>query len=119
TSAWFYTTFPTTPAVRALGIDSLGLVTSATEHRLTNVIGAASTFYSSVLNGVVRSELELFNGEPGFVVKNAILKSTLSGFAQPGSITRANVLRGEFALDRNFFFRLLNPANSFVWSSAF
>ena len=119
TSAWFYTTFPTTPAVRALGIDSQYLITTTTEHRLTNVIGLSNSFYSDLANSVVRSELELFNGEPGFVVKDAVLKASNSGFTQPGSITRANILRGELGFDRNFFLQALNPANSFVWTTSF
>jgi len=118
-SAWFYTTFPTTPAVRALGIDSQHLITTTTEHRLTNVIGLSNSFYSDLANSVVRSELELFNGEPGFVVKDAVLKASNSGFTQPGSITRANILRGELGFDRNFFLQALNPANSFVWTTSF
>jgi len=114
TSAWFYTTFPITPAIHIVGIDTDHLVTVAAEHRLTNVIGLSSTFYSDMINAVVRSELELFNGEPGFVYKNAIGKAISSGFQQPGSITRANLLRGELGMDRNFFITALNPTNSFM-----
>jgi hypothetical protein len=37
-----------------------------------------------------------------------------SGFTQRGSYETANVMRGEFGLDHNFFIPMLNPSSSFL-----
>lgn len=120
TSAWFYRTFPTQP-VPIMACDTLvcpgsGRIGVALQHRLTNVIGAATTFFSERLNSIVRAELELFNGEPAFRVNTNFAPLFGQGI---GRFDRVNILRGEVGVDRNIFIRWLNPTNSFIWVTAF
>lgn len=121
TSAWFYKTFPTQPvpifACQQLICPS-GRIGVALQHRLTNVIGAATTFFSERLNSIVRAELELFNNEPGFRVATNFAP-LVTGLQQASSFDKINVLRGELGFDRNIFIRALNPTNSFIWVTAF
>jgi hypothetical protein len=116
TSIWFYKTFPTQPTSLFQGISQFtGRVVQTVEHRLTNVAGLATTFFSEPLNSIVRAEVEVFNGEPGFRAATNFAP-LLSG--QPATFDKINIIRGEIGLDRNFFVTALNPANSFLVSSA-
>ena len=118
-AGWFYTTFPIAPVPVMQGItQESGLVTTALENKLTNVIGVAGSFYSEKLNSIIRTEVELFNGEPGFLAYKNIGQSVASGFSKPGSYERTNILRGELGLDRNFFIPALNPTSSFLLVSS-
>ena len=121
TSVWFYKTFPTQPvpifACQQLICPS-GRIGVALQHRLANVIGAATTFFSEPLNSIVRGELELFNGEPGFRVATNFAP-LVTGLQQASYFDKINILRGELGVDRNIFLRALNPTNSFIWVTAF
>ena len=107
-------------------------------HGLVDVIGGATSFYSEPLNGIVRSELEFFKDEPAFIPSEnipferllhtpalrKILNSPLLGQHIPagkteGTIPHADMLRFELGFDRFFFARPLNPANSFIWVTAY
>jgi hypothetical protein len=119
TSIWFYKTFPTQPTSVFQGLSpTTGRIVQTVEHRLTNVIGGATTFFFSPLNSIARAELELFNGEPGFRV-DTNFRALTSGFQEPSYFDKINILRGEIGMDRNIFIRWLNPSNSFIWVTAF
>ena len=120
-SLWFYRTFQQTPVPTLYGISKPGVnggpgqyVTTITHHGLTNVIGTAMSWYSDTLNSIVRAEIELFNDEPNFIPYNAIGQVVNNGFTKPGKVDTANVMRGEFGLDHNFFIPELNPSSSFL-----
>ena len=125
TSVWFYKTFPTEPVAINLGISSqTGRLVTSTESPLINVAGIASSFYSSWLDAIVRSEVEVFNNQPGFRVDTNITPGLSVACNAPGAIKNSttcgrydkiNLVRGEFGVDKNVFIRWLNPANSFIW----
>ena len=112
--AWFYTTFPVQPVPVVYGLDKNGQVTTALKNKLANVIGGAASWYSDALDSIMRVEVELFNGEPGFLAFKNIGQSVRSGFAKQGHYDRLNILRGELGLDYNFFVPELNPTSSFL-----
>jgi len=114
-SLWFYRTFPITPIPTLNGFSAGNTyLTTITHHGLANVIGASMSWYSDMLASVVRSEIELFADETGFLAHKAIGAAVDSGFTKPGTTTNANMLRGEFGVDHNFFIPELNPAASFL-----
>jgi hypothetical protein len=148
TSVWFYRTFATAPVPRFLPLDlsrapirgrgGTGPTQLVTElhHGLENVFGAATSFFSEKLDGIVRTEVEYFLNEPAFIPNKNIpfeaelraptLRPLLTALGQApkpgpieGSIPRADFLRFELGFDRFFFFRPLNPSNSFTWVTAY
>jgi len=116
-----------------------------TVHQLVPVIGLSNTFFFEPLNGILRMEAEYFNREPGFIPDKNLLVSELAGgqigkitrctdpktgrqvdcsrvpgaLPQGGTVPHADFLRWEVGYDRFFFFRPLNPTNSFTWVTAF
>jgi hypothetical protein len=149
TSAWYYRTFATNPVPRFLPLDlsrapitnpqlrGPTYLTTELHHGLVDVFGASTDFFSSWLNGIVRLEGEFFHNEPAFIpnrnipfeafLRTPVLRRTLNaalGQNIPagnieGDIPRADMLRWEIGHDRFFFFRPLNPSNSFVWVTAY
>jgi hypothetical protein len=119
-SLWFYRTFQQTPVPTLVGISDVNpngpgqYITTVTHQDLANVIGTALSWYSEALNSVVRTEVELFADELGFIPYNALGSVVNSGFTTRGKTNRMNMLRGEFGLDHNFFIPMLNPASSFL-----
>jgi hypothetical protein len=119
-SVWFYRAFNLVPVPVLAGISQevspgvSGYVTSVTNQKLNNVWGAALSWYSDVLNSIVRTELELFQDEASFLADKAIGSVVASGFQTPGRFQGANILRGELGVDHNFFVPLLNPTASFL-----
>ncbi len=97
--AWFYTTFPVNPVPVVYGRDVRGQIVTAARHRLTNVIGLAASGYSDALDAVLRAEVQLFNGEPGFLAYKNVGQSIESGFSRSGHFERINILRGEVGAD--------------------
>src|SRR5262249_47954488 len=111
-SLWFYRTFQLVPVQTIAGI-SAGpeqYVTTVLHHGLTYVWGGAASWYSDLLNSIVRTEVELFNNELGFLAYKGVGAPVESGFTQPGTYETANVLRGEIGVDYNFFVPWLNPS---------
>ena len=119
-SVWFYRTFQLVPVPIIAGISEPlsptlpGYVTTILNHEPNNVWGAAMSWYSDRLDSIVRTELELFQEELSFLAYRAIGAPVQSGFQQPGTLERANILRGEFGFDKNFFLPLVNPSASFL-----
>jgi hypothetical protein len=110
-------------------------------HKLVPIVGVANTFFFQPLNGIIRMEAEYFNREPGFIPSvnllipqvntnpNLLLNACkfpngkpgaqcIGHFATAGQVPHADFLRWELGYDRFFFFRPLNPTNSFVWVTA-
>jgi hypothetical protein len=117
TSVWFYKTYPTQPTSLFWLPGPSGRIVQTIEHRLTNVAGVATTFFFAPLNSIMRGEVEVFNGEPGFRVATNF--SPLVSGTSPATFDKLNIIRGEIGMDRNFFLRWLNPSNSFIWVTAF
>jgi hypothetical protein len=147
TSLWFYRTLAQVPVPRfkrldlsrtviadpdlPLGSGPAQLITE-TVHRPTNVFGASLSFYSGLLNAVVRINTQFFHDEQAFIpsknvpfqalLRNPNLRRFLgaAGVDVPkgpfqGFIPTADFLRWEVGFDRFFFNRTLNPSNSFTW----
>ena len=149
TSIWFYRTFANQPVPRFLALDlSRAPITTGgkgkgptqliTElvHGLENVFGAGTSFFSEPLDGIVRGEVEYFANEPAFIPSENIpferelrapaLRKLLKALGQNvpagidfGTVPHADILRFEIGYDRFFFFRPLNPYNSFTWVTAY
>ncbi|HZP40805.1 MAG TPA: DUF1302 family protein [Candidatus Binatia bacterium] len=148
TSIWYYRTFANQPVPRFLPLDlsrapivhpgAHGPTQLVTElhHGLEDVYGAATSFFSEKLDGIVRAEMEYFVNEPAFIPNENIpferslrapaLRKLLRSLGQnvpagklDGDIPRADILRFELGFDRFFFFRPLNPSNSFTWVTAY
>lgn len=149
TSIWYYRTFANQPVPRFLPLDlsrapffhpgQHGPTQVITElhHGLEDVYGASTSFFSEKLDGIVRAETEYFVNEPSFVPNENIpfeallrtpqlrklfrnlLHQNIPAGTTEGRIPRADILRFELGFDRFFFFRPLNPSNSFVWVTAY
>ena len=106
------------------------------ERRLESVVGVAATWFSPLVNGIIRTEAEYFIDELAFMPeKNLNARGELPAIgSQAGlidrdpftgkkhdfnSIPKADYLRFVLGYDRFFFFQPLNPTNSFVLSMAF
>ena len=148
-SAWFYTTFPNAPVPRMVGLvtstqavpgKSTDLLITEIVHKLTPVFGVSNTFFFQPMNGIIRMEAEYFNREPAFIPSANLLVPQTSNLTQllqgcknargnpvvcrdqvprGADLPRASFLRWELGYDRFFFFRPLNPTNSFTWVTAF
>ncbi len=135
--AWIYRTFPQAPVPlkigrsdgRPISINGTNFFVVALEHRLTTVYGLAGTFFLEALDGIVRINAQLFENEPGYIPDinfGITCTADTPNCASPGnspilhngSLPRADILRYEIGFDRFFFFRLLNPTNSFVLSTS-
>jgi hypothetical protein len=105
-------------------------------HGLVDVYGAATSFFSEKLDGIVRTEMEFFHNEPAFIpdqnipferaLRTPALRNLLNQLGQnipagrtDGNIPHADFIRFELGYDRFFFFRPLNPSNSFTWVTAY
>ncbi len=116
------------------------------DHGLENVFGGSTSFFSEKLDGIVRAEVEYFANEPAFIPSQNIpfeaelrapqirklinsLEKGQSCNGKPcplvgtgptqGHVPHADFLRFELGYDRFFFFRPLNPSNSFTWVNAY
>lgn len=133
--AWYYRTFPQQPVPMKIGFepsegsrdiqieDSNGRRTNlfiiSLQRRLTSVYGVSGTFFSETVDGIVRMNAQLFENEPGFIPdRNLNIGTPSEAVLGQGDLPRANVLRYELGYDRFFFFRPLNPSNSFVLVSS-
>jgi hypothetical protein len=147
TSLWYYRTFANpvprflpldlsrAPIVKPNGKGPTQLITEL-QHDLVDVLGAATSFYSEKLDGIIRTEMEYFLNEAAFIPNENIpfenelrapaLRKFLAALGQPvapgktdGSVPHADMLRFEIGYDRFFFFRPLNPNNSFTFVTAY
>ena len=98
------------------------------DRRLESVVGVAATWFSQPVNGIIRTEAEYFIDELAFIPSRnlnarsqipAAAVRSLGGTPVRSSMPKADYLRFVLGYDRFFFFRPLNPSNSFVLSMAF
>jgi hypothetical protein len=104
-------------------------VVTTLNRRLESVIGVAGTWFSDRLNGIIRAEAEYFIDELAFIpgrnlnaraqVPRSFRKDLGYKVNIQNTIPTADYLRWVVAYDRFFFFRPLNPTNSFVLSMAY
>jgi len=112
------------------------LITEIT-HGTEDVFGGATTFFSEKMDGIVRAEMEYFMNEPAFIpnqnlpfqnllrkpalrnILNNVLGQNIPAGKDDGSVPTADFIRFELGFDRFFFYRTLNPSNSFTWVSAY
>jgi hypothetical protein len=110
------------------------------ERQLESSFGVAATWFSQPLGGVIRSQMSFFWDEVAFIPKEQLNprsqlpqcggKLEAAGFPSVPGLTcventpkseaaTANYMRFVLGYDRFFFFRPLNPSNSFVAVAAF
>ncbi|MGH7894965.1 MAG: DUF1302 family protein [Candidatus Binatia bacterium] len=111
-----------TPAGRPCG--ERAPVVTVLNRALESVVGLAATWFSEPVNGILKAEAELFLGEQAFLPKQNLnprvqipgpLRQLIGDnkkYSNAGAT--ANYLRWVIGYDRNFFFRPLNPSNSFI-----
>ena len=94
------------------------------DRKLESVFGVSATWFSNYVNGIIRTEAEYFRDEEA-VIPNQNLnplaqvpRSILNGRSFTNTIPRTDYLRWLIGYDRFFFFRPLNPTNSFVFVAA-
>ncbi len=141
--AWVYRTFPQSPVPVKVGfggrnqagstpvqINGQNFFIIALEHKPVMVYGLAGTFFSEWLDGIVRLNAQLFEHEASFIPERNLNICSINPdeprncpggrnpITSPGHIPYADVLRYEIGFDRFFFFRALNPTNSFVFSTS-
>jgi Protein of unknown function (DUF1302) len=95
------------------------------DRKLESVFGVSATWYSQMVNGIIRTEAEYFKDEEAVIpnqnlnplaqVPRSILKN---GALITNTIPRTDYLRWLVGYDRFFFFRPLNPSNSFIFVAA-
>lgn len=91
------------------------------EREIYGVWALAATWYSDMLKGIVRTQINYFNDEPAFRPKvnlNPQSQVPIKG-APKTELPTANYLRWVLGYDRFFFFRPLNPSNSFTLIGAY
>jgi len=91
------------------------------ERKLYSVWALAGTWYSDLLKGIVRTQVNYFKDEPAFRPKsNLNPQGQVPVAGRPDAILpTANYLRWVLGYDRFFFIRPLNPSNSFVLIGAY
>ncbi len=104
-------------------------VVTSLNRRLESVVGVAGTWFSDRLNGIIRAEAEYFIDELAFIpgrnlnARSQLPRNLRTGFGYKknifNTIPTADYLRWVVAYDRFFFFRPINPTNSFVLSLAY
>ena len=94
------------------------------ERKIYSVAAIGASWYAQPLRGVVRAQFNYFLDEPAFIPKeNLNPRSQLPRVVFPDrpttSLPRADYARFVLGYDTFFFFRPLNPSNSFILVSAF
>ncbi len=90
------------------------------DRRLESVFGLSSTWYSQMVGGIIRAEAEYFKDEEAFIPNenlnplSQVPRSILNGKTFVNTVPRTDYLRWLLGYDRFFFFRPLNPSNSFI-----
>jgi hypothetical protein len=92
--------------------------------RLESVVGVATSWFSEPLNGIIRAQAQFFNDELAFLPKQnlnpRVAVPPLPGLPKASNhVTTADYVRWVIAYDRFFFFRPLNPTNSFTLITSF
>ncbi len=92
------------------------------ERRLESVVGLSSTWFSQPVNGILKWEIEYFIDEPAVIpsmnlnprvqIPRALRAANEKDISN--HVPLADYVRWVIGYDRNFFFRPLNPTNSFI-----
>jgi hypothetical protein len=94
-------------------------VVTVLDRRLESVIGVAASWFSQPLNGIIRTEAEYFLQEQAFIPGlNLNPQAQVPGKTVINRTPITDYLRWVIGYDRFFFFRPLNPSNSFTLSTA-
>ncbi len=95
-------------------------IVTALYRRLTSVAGLADSYYSGTLGGIIRAEAEMFINQDAFIPSENLDPQVQvpGGSKKVNTIPKANYLRYSVGYDRFFFFRPLNPSNSFILVAA-
>ena len=95
-------------------------IVTALYRRLTSVAGLADSYYSGTLGGIIRAEAEMFINQDAFIPGENLDPQVQvpGGSKKVNTIPKANYLRYSVGYDRFFFFRPLNPSNSFILVAA-
>jgi hypothetical protein len=111
-----------TPAGRYCG--QMAPAVTILDRHLESVIGAAATWFSQPLNGVLKAEAEFFVGEqsviptqnlnPRVQLPKPLRLAVGDAKNYANAIPTANYVRFLGGYDRNFFVPALNPSNSFL-----
>lgn len=94
------------------------------EREIYSVAAIAATWYSNALRGIVRTQLNYYLDEPSFLPKQNLnpasqLPRNLYPDRPGTSLATADYLRYVLGYDRFFFFRPLNPSNSFTFIASY
>jgi hypothetical protein len=91
-------------------------IVTALERHLVSVAGLGATWFSQPLDGIIRTEVEYFIDQDAFIpgVNLDPQVQVPGGSKKNNSIAKADYFRWTLGYDRFFFFRPLNPTNSFV-----
>lgn len=94
------------------------------ERDIYSVWALAATWYSDFLRGIVRTQMNYYKDEPAFLPKQNLnpasqLPKNLYTDRPSTSLPTANFIRYVLGYDRFFFFRPLNPSNSFTFISSY
>jgi hypothetical protein len=142
--AWFYRTFPQAPVPRKAPLILVRpgtqgarteqpicsvfadqgcspLFIAETVRELTSVYGLAATFFVERIDGILRLNAQFFENEPAFIPEYNLNIGSPTGrspVADEGTVPNADFIRWEVGFDRFFFFRPLNPTNSFTMSAS-
>ncbi len=122
-----------TPPDSPLNINGTNFYVVSLEHKPVMVYGLAGTFFFEPLDSIIRLDAQFFEHEAGFIPQynlricqlnqnsptDAVCnQQSLDKLRSAGAIPYADIVRYEIGLDRFFFFRPLNPTNSFVLSTS-
>jgi hypothetical protein len=104
-----------TPSGRPCGF-AKPVVTELARH-LNGVAGIGATWFAQPLNGIIRSEIEYFIDQDAFIpgVNLDPQVQVPGGTKKNNTIAKADYMRWTLGYDRFFFFRPLNPTNSFTF----
>jgi hypothetical protein len=94
------------------------------EREIYSVAALAATWYSNALKGIVRTQVNYYLDEPAFIPQRNLAPATqLPRNIYPNrpksDLPTADFLRFVLGYDRFFFFRPLNPSNSFTFISSY
>ncbi len=116
-----------TPAGRRCG--NKAPVVTILDRRLENVVGISATWFSQPVNGILKTEIEYFNNEQAFIptqnlnprvqIPGSLRRAIGDNKSYSNSVAMADYVRWVVGYDRNFFFRPLNPSNSFILVAAY
>lgn len=130
-SGWYYKTYPSSPVPLGQGLKRTTegpqiFVTQTIHNRRVDVFGLGNTFFFEPIDSIIRMQLTYFQNEPAFIPEeNLGIRRGIDPLGvlnacnnEKCKVPEADFLRWELGMDRFFFFRPLNPANSFLWITA-